>query len=151
MGLYLAAFIAGILTILAPCVLPVLPVILGGGLVQGQTKRILVICTSFIVSIVAFTLLLKVSTVCTGVNPMIWSYVSGTILILFGLIYVFPHIRENFSVAIGLYKTQNLLNNHDNSIRGNILLGAALGPVFSSCSPTYAVIIALILPVSILK
>ncbi|MBP7062265.1 hypothetical protein KBA84_05715 [Patescibacteria group bacterium] len=65
MGLYLAAFLAGILTILAPCVLPVLPIILGGGLVEGKIKRILIICLSFIVSIVAFTLLLKVSTVCT--------------------------------------------------------------------------------------
>lgn len=82
---------------------------------------------------------------------MIWSYVSGGILIVFGLISLFPHIRENFSLAIGLYKTQNLLSNHDNSVWGNILLGAALGPVFSSCSPTYAVIIALILPVSIVK
>lgn len=151
MWLYLAAFIAGILTILAPCVLPVLPVILGGWLVQWQTKRILIICASFIVSIVAFTLLLKVSTVCTWVNPRIWSYISGAILIVFGLISLFPRLRENFSVATWLYKSQNLLNNNDNSVWWNILLGAALGPVFSSCSPTYAVIIALILPVSIWK
>jgi cytochrome c biogenesis protein CcdA len=33
-------------------------------------------------------------------------------------------------------------------IGGDILLGAALGPVFSSCSPTYALIVATILPVS---
>ena len=31
---------------------------------------------------------------------------------------------------------------------GDLLLGAALGPTFSSCSPTYALIIATVLPVS---
>lgn len=31
---------------------------------------------------------------------------------------------------------------------GAVLTGAALGPVFSSCSPTYALIVAAVLPVS---
>jgi cytochrome c-type biogenesis protein len=31
---------------------------------------------------------------------------------------------------------------------GAVLIGAALGPVFSSCSPTYALIVATVLPVS---
>lgn len=33
-------------------------------------------------------------------------------------------------------------------IAKDILLGAALGPVFNSCSPTYALIVAAVLPVS---
>lgn len=33
-------------------------------------------------------------------------------------------------------------------IKKDILLGAALGPVFNSCSPTYALIIAVLLPAS---
>ena len=31
-----------------------------------------------------------------------------------------------------------------------ILMGAALGPVFSSCSPTYALILAIVLPAGFL-
>jgi cytochrome c-type biogenesis protein len=31
---------------------------------------------------------------------------------------------------------------------GDVMLGAALGPTFSSCSPTYALILAAVLPVS---
>jgi cytochrome c biogenesis protein CcdA len=34
------------------------------------------------------------------------------------------------------------------SVVGDIVTGAALGPVFSSCSPTYALIVATVLPVS---
>jgi len=32
---------------------------------------------------------------------------------------------------------------------GDVMIGAALGPVFTSCSPTYALILATVLPVSI--
>lgn len=35
-----------------------------------------------------------------------------------------------------------------NGIGKDILLGVALGPVFNSCSPTYALIIAVVLPAS---
>ncbi len=34
---------------------------------------------------------------------------------------------------------------------GDIATGAALGPVFSSCSPTYAFVVAAILPISFLE
>ena len=37
MFLLLGAFIAGVLTVLAPCVLPLLPIIIGGS-VSGDTK-----------------------------------------------------------------------------------------------------------------
>ncbi len=37
MFLLLGAFIAGVLTVLAPCVLPLLPVIIGGS-ISGDTK-----------------------------------------------------------------------------------------------------------------
>ncbi len=33
-------------------------------------------------------------------------------------------------------------------IKGPILLGASLGPVFTTCSPTYALILAIVLPQS---
>lgn len=36
------------------------------------------------------------------------------------------------------------------SIWGDVLIGAALGPIFSTCSPTYFVILASVLPASFL-
>lgn len=35
-------------------------------------------------------------------------------------------------------------------VKRDIILGAALGPIFNSCSPTYALIIAVILPATFL-
>jgi len=58
----LLSFLAGVLTILAPCVLPVLPVIIGGSLstTKGEKYRPYVIAASLAASIIGFTLLLKV-------------------------------------------------------------------------------------------
>ena len=73
----LISFFSGILTVLAPCVLPLLPVILGGGLAGQSKKRPYVIIASLILSLLLFTLLLKASTVLIDVDPIVWDYVAG--------------------------------------------------------------------------
>ena len=91
-SILLFSFLAGVLTVLAPCVLPLLPVILSGSL-AGQNKwRPYVIIGSLIFSLLIFTLLLKVSTVFIHVDPVFWEYVSGGILILFSLTLIFPKL-----------------------------------------------------------
>jgi cytochrome c biogenesis protein CcdA len=62
LGLLPISFIAGILTILAPCVLPLLPIIIGGSLEEKSIRRPIIITLSLAASIVVFTLILKVST-----------------------------------------------------------------------------------------
>lgn len=84
------AFFSGILTVLAPCVLPLLPVILGGSLAGQSKTRPYIIIASLIVSLLLFTLLLKVSTVLIHVDPMVWEYIAGGLLILFSITLIFP-------------------------------------------------------------
>lgn len=77
------SFLAGVLTVLAPCVLPLLPVILGGGLAGTSRKRPYIIIASLIVSLMFFTILLKASTLLITVEPKVWDYISGGLLVLF--------------------------------------------------------------------
>lgn len=154
MTLLFASFVAGILTILAPCVLPVLPVIIGGTVasVKPGLKRPLIIVTSLAVSIVIFTLLLKASTVLLGVPQSAWQFISSVIIIGLGLTYLFPSLWERLSLSTGSsIRSQELLAgaNRTDGTTGAILTGAALGPVFTSCSPTYLFIVAAILPADI--
>lgn len=152
MELFLLSFVAGILTVLAPCILPVLPVILSGSLSeQGSKWRPFIIVLSLGISIILFTLLLKVSSLFISVPPSFWTMVSAVIILLFGLTLVFPKGWDVLSFRLGLYKTEGLIDKAKGKqgILGDILLGAALGPVFSSCSPTYALILATILPQSL--
>ena len=150
MTLLLISFIAGILTVLAPCVLPLLPVIVGGSITGGvDRKRAYTVVASLGVSVVLFTLLLKVSTVFISVPQYVWEWISGGIIIVFGMVTLFPELWEKIGFLSGLQRSSNRLvatGFKKQSRWGDILVGSALGPVFASCSPTYFIILATVLP-----
>ncbi|RRD60465.1 redoxin domain-containing protein [Leucobacter sp. OH1287] len=141
---------AGVISVLAPCVLPFLPVIVGGSLGAQSRYRPYLISLGLVVSLLAFTLLLKVSTLAIGVDPRFWSIASGVLVIILGIFMLFPDLWTKISVKFGLgNKSHKLLDRAQNTGGGPVsalLTGAALGPVFSSCSPVYAWVIATVLP-----
>jgi cytochrome c-type biogenesis protein len=150
MAFLFVSFIAGILTVLAPCVLPLLPVIIGGSISDGNNKhKSSVIIVSLIVSIILFTLILKFSTALVMIPPIVWQSISGGILILISISMIFPGLWEKLPFIGGLSRNSNAVMGkgyQKKSIWGDIIIGMALGPVFSSCSPTYFVILATVLP-----
>lgn len=153
MLLLLGAFFAGMLTVLAPCVLPLLPVIIGGS-ISGNVndkKRPFIITASLAVSLIVFTVLLKATTLFINIPPETFVYISGGIIVGLGILLLFPTLYESFILKFNLQtKSQQLLGNGNGKgpIIGAIVTGAALGPVFSSCSPVYAYILATVLPVN---
>lgn len=154
MLLILGAFVAGVLTTLAPCVLPLLPVVVGGSLGQPTRqarKRAYIIATSLGISVVVFTLLLKATTALIDVPSTTWQWISGVILISLGLISVFPKAWDSVSARLALQSRSgqrlNLAQQKDGTA-GAVLTGSALGPVFTSCSPFYGYVIVTVLPAS---
>ncbi len=156
MALLILSFIAGVLTVAAPCVLPLLPVIIGGSLLESnkdkperQWLRPIVIAGSLAVSVVVFTLLIKSTTALLGVPQLVWQILSGGIVALLGVNFLWPQIWEKFSAKSFIRSNQFLSKAYQQKgYGGEVLMGVALGPVFSSCSPTYALIVATVLPVS---
>jgi cytochrome c biogenesis protein CcdA/thiol-disulfide isomerase/thioredoxin len=152
MLLLLISFVAGFLTILAPCVLPLIPVIIGGSISgnQKQKSRPYIIAASLAASIILFTLALKVSTYLVNLSPNFLLYASGGLIIALGLVSVFPELWEKLIIKLNWQAaSQRLLGEGERTTgkyAGPILIGLALGPVFSSCSPTYAFILASVLP-----
>lgn len=158
MALLILSFIAGVLTVAAPCILPLLPVIIGGSLLEAskdkperQWLRPLVIASSLAVSVITFTLLIKTTTALLGVPQLVWQIISGAIVLLLGWYYLWPHGWEMASAKTGFFNQSNAALGkayQKKGLTGALLIGAALGPVFSSCSPTYALIVATVLPAS---
>ena len=170
--LLLGALVAGVLTTLAPCVLPMLPVIVGSSMAGGVgtpaaesatgalatrtrlrmnpgLRRALVITGSLGVSIFVFTVLLRFSTSLLGIPTEVWSYLAGGILILLGLVALFPDVWDRISARLGMQarSSARLAAAQDREgVTGEVLTGMALGPVFSSCSPMYGYVIATVLP-----
>jgi cytochrome c-type biogenesis protein len=151
MVLLALSFLAGILTVLAPCILPLLPVVVGSAATGRSRWTPYIVVGSLSLSIILFTYLLKFSTAFIMVPQAFWTGLSGGILVLFGFILVFPALWENVPGVNRLSTGSNKLvgaGYQKKSVWGDVLIGAALGPVFSSCSPTYFVILASVLPVS---
>ena len=172
----IGAVLAGMLTTLAPCVLPLLPVIVGGSVagvigddaptpasgsgvavaVRERSKtrstalrRALVITGSLGASIFLFTMALKASTALIGIPTEVWQWISGGLLVVLGLVGLFPGLWESVSAKLSLQarSSQRLgaARNRD-GVAGQVLTGAALGPVFTSCSPLYGYVIVTVLP-----
>ena len=161
MLLLFLSFFAGILTVAAPCILPLLPVVVGGSLIEDDKNnsrkdisRPLIIVGSLALSVVLFSLLIKTSTVLLSVPQEVWQIISGLIIILLGIHFLWPMVWENFSSKSDFFGKSNSVLGKFYGRRdkiGAVLVGAALGPVFNSCSPTYALIVANILPASFLQ
>jgi len=152
MELILVAFVAGALTVLAPCILPLLPIVVGGAVVEGEHnwRRPFVIAASLGLSVILFTLLLKASTALLGVPQYIWHIISGGLVVTLGLVLLFPRLWEPLGARLNIFSGKLLGKaGQKGGIAGAIVTGAALGPVFNSCSPTYAFILAAVLPTSL--
>lgn len=143
--------LAGIFTVLAPCILPLLPIVIGASEkgTEGISKRAIVVVSSLSVSVILFTLLLKATTLFINIPQIFWNSFSGLIIIIVGLAIVSP----SFWVRIPYVNKLSVISNkavgtgyQKNSFWGDMIIGLALGPVFTTCSPTYLFIIATSLP-----
>jgi len=152
--LVFGAFIAGILTTLAPCVLPLLPVIVGGSIGKPSAearKRAYLIAASLGASVIIFTLLLRATTALIDIPALTWQLVSGIILIGLGVVSIYPKLWDAVSAKLSLQRRSNkqlVAARERGGTAGAILAGAALGPVFTSCSPLYLYVIVAVLPAS---
>lgn len=142
------AFIAGIVTILSPCILPVLPIILSGS--TGDKARPWGVILGFIASFTFFTLFLTTLVKLTGVSPDSLRYVSVVILTLFGLSLIIPQIRALFEKAFTLIAGRVPTNSSSTGLLGGLLVGFSLGLLWTPCvGPILASVISLALTGSV--
>lgn len=153
MSYWLISFIAGFLTVLAPCSLFLLPTIVVGSSSEKDSSRPWIVVASLGASVFLFSILIKGTSLALAVSDSVWSTFSGILLLLFGLNLLFPHAWERCVSTLKLTKSQAWLNKGvgTRGTLGAVLLGTSLGPVFSTCSPTFAVLLATILPNSFIN
>ncbi len=153
MSYWIISFVSGFLTVLAPCSLFLLPTILVGSTSGKNNARPWIVVAALGASVFLFSLIIKGTSLSLAIPDIVWSYASGILLLLFGLSLLFPHGWEIISSILKFTKSQTLLNwsNKKRGTWGAVLLGASLGPIFSTCSPTFAVLLAVILPADFIQ
>lgn len=145
------SLLAGVLTVLSPCVLPLLPVILAGSAAESGRRSAYLIIASLAVSVMAFTLLIRGASALLGVPTDVWLIVSGSLVLFIGVTLAFPALWERISTVTGLNRATGEMVDSSAQRTGtarSVLLGLSLGPIFTSCSPTYGLILAAVLPTS---
>lgn len=145
--LILFAFLAGIVTVLSPCILPILPIVLSSSLTGGK-KRPLGIVTGFICSFTFFTLLLSSIVKATGIGSESLRYSAIVIIGLFGASLLIPAtqtlLERVFSRLSSLVPTAK--NSQDSGFLGGIIVGLSLGLLWTPCvGPILASVITLAL------
>lgn len=147
--LLIFAFLAGIVTILSPCILPILPIVLSGSL-TGSKKRPFGIITGFILSFTFFTLFLSTIVRVTGISADALRKVSVVIVLMFGASLLIPKFRvllEIFFSKLSNFaqSSQKPSPSHADFPAG-VLVGVSLGLVWAPCvGPILASVISLAL------
>ena len=94
------AFAAGVITVLSPCVLPLLPLILATATQEGKARPIGVIL-GFVGAFTVATLALSYLVRALGIPPDINRTLSAIVLFVLGLVLVVPGFNLQFERAMG--------------------------------------------------
>src|SRR6202790_2659879 len=133
-NLVLALF-AGVVTVAAPCTLPMLPILLGASVGQTGKIRPAMIALGFVMSFSAAALLLSAITRIFDFDPNSLRTAAAMLLLGFGLLMIWPAPFEWLSIRInGL--AGNAAGNAA-ARQGNIggfVLGTTLGLVWTPCA-----------------
>ncbi len=139
-------YLAGLLTLINPCVLPVLPIVLATAL-NASVWGPVVLAAGMSLSFVALGLFVTVLGHLVGLDEGHIASAGAVLMIAFGLILLLPALSDRFSTLTAGFSTradQGLDEVDRGSLRGQFLGGMLLGAVWSPCiGPTLGGAIAL--------
>lgn len=137
------SFIAGIVTILSPCILPLLPIILSGTVTEGK-KRPIGIVAGFVASFSFFTLFLSSIIQATNLSADFLRAVAIFVLIIFGVLLILPRLQAQLEILLSTVTTKLPQNSAAHGFWGGVLVGLSLGLIWSPCvGPILASVITL--------
>jgi cytochrome c biogenesis protein CcdA/thiol-disulfide isomerase/thioredoxin len=131
------AFLAGVVTAVSPCVLPVLPIVLAGG-ATGTERRPYAIIAGLTASFAVFTLFAAWLLDAIGLPKDTLRNVAIAMLFLLSVTLIVPRVGELVERPFAV-----LTRRPGGDLGGGFLLGASLGLVFVPCAgPVLAFITA---------
>ena len=135
MELMFFAYLAGLLTLINPCVLPVLPIVVASAL-QAHRHGPAVLALGMSLSFVALGVSITAFGYAIGLTVDDISRAGAVLMIGFGLILLIPRFSSAFSLATAgmASSADSQMDQLDRStLRGQFLGGLLLGMVWSPC------------------
>ena len=140
------AYLAGLLTLINPCVLPVLPIVLATSL-DGDRRAPLALAAGMSLSLVALGTGVAAIGPALGITPERITEIAAIAMVAFGLVMLVPAFGRSFAFATaGLASRADAGMNQtaNRGLGGHLAGGVLLGAVWSPCiGPTLGAAIAL--------
>lgn len=131
--LVLFAFLSGVVTIFAPCIWPILPIILSSG-VSGGEKKPLGVVTGLMVSFTIFTLALSYILKIVPIDPDTLRFFAVAAITLLGLTLVVPAFGRKLEAIVSRLTGLGNFSQTGSGFKGGFITGFALGIVWSPCA-----------------
>jgi cytochrome c biogenesis protein CcdA len=135
MGALALALLAGVLSTLSPCVLPLLPIVLGAALTEHRYGPV-ALAAGVAISYVAVGLFVATVGFAIGLDQDIFRNVAAALLIIIGAVLLLPRLQAQLAVAAGPFgnwaqgQTDGMSRR---GLSGQFALGLLLGAVWSPC------------------
>lgn len=129
------AFVAGILSILSPCVLPILPVALAAAASDHKLGPA-TLAAGLAVSFVVVGLFIATIGYSIGLNGDVLRYVAAVLLIAVGALLVLPSLQTRLAVASGPiagWTDRHFGTTRRKGLLGQFGIGVLLGVIWSPC------------------
>jgi len=129
------AFLAGILSTLSPCVLPLLPIVLGAALSEHRAGP-LALAAGLALSFVVIGLVVATVGFAIGLDAGVFRMVAGVLLIAIGVVLLTPRLQARFALAagpVGNFAEQRFGGFSTAGLGGQFAVGLLLGAVWSPC------------------
>jgi cytochrome c biogenesis protein CcdA len=129
------AFLAGILSTLSPCVLPLLPIVLGAALGEHRAGPF-ALAAGLALSFVAVGLTVATVGFAIGLDNGVFRTVAGILLIAVGIVLLAPRLQAQVALVagpIGSWTDQRFGGFATTGLGGQFAVGLLLGAVWSPC------------------
>src|SRR5215467_6715580 len=134
-GSIILAFIAGVLSVLSPCVLPILPIVLGVAASRHKLGSA-ALAAGLSISFVAVGLFVATVGHSMGINGDTFRSVAAVLMVTLGVILVLPSLQARLAVAAGpiaAWTDQRFGSSRGVGLSGQFWVGVLLGAVWSPC------------------
>jgi cytochrome c-type biogenesis protein len=134
-GSMFLAFLAGVLSILSPCVLPILPIVLGAA-ASAERWGPVALAAGLALSFATIGLFVATIGYSIGLDTDVFRYAAAVLVIAIGVILMLPGLQVQLAAASGPianWTDQRFGSRNGSGLSGQFGVGVLLGAVWSPC------------------
>lgn len=134
-GSFGLAFLAGLLSVLSPCVLPLVPIVLGSAAAEHRFAP-LALAGGVTLSFVAIGLFVATIGFAVGLDADLFRTTAAILMVLLGFVLALPPLQVRLAAAggpVSNWAERNMSGFSNRGVGGQFGVGLLLGAVWSPC------------------